>query len=156
MSATGIGAMKVKTRKGSFLLLEPTLFIPTSTVCLISVALLAKAGFTTTFSFPNAIIKKAGTGNTVIAMGEVILGRNVYKLNHISIAHPPAKSFMTDSAFLSQSVHIPTVDTWHCRLGHVNNQSILYMATKGLADGMPIDLSSSPPVCKTCILGKTD
>ena len=59
-----------------------------------------------------------------------------------------------DRAYLSQSARIPSLDTWHCRLGHVNNQAILDMVTKGLAEGMPIDLSNHPPVCTCCILGK--
>ncbi|KAK0225726.1 hypothetical protein IW262DRAFT_1247641, partial [Armillaria fumosa] len=39
-------------------------------------------------------------------------------------------------------------------LGHLNNHSIHLMATKQLAEGMPIDLSTIPPSCKSCVLGK--
>ena len=49
---------------------------------------------------------------------------------------------------------VPNLDTWHGRLGHPNNQAIYDMATKGLAKGMPIDLSLAPPKCEHCILGK--
>ena len=90
-----------------------------------------------------------------MATGEVIPSRNVYKLNYLAVAHHVSAAIPSDDhAFLSQSAHIPTLDTWHHRLGHVNNQSILDMAKKGLADGMPIDLSNHPPVCQCCILGK--
>ena len=153
VEATGIGAIKIKVSKGSFMLLEPALFIPTSMVRLISVALLAKAGFVTSFDFPYSQIR-----NKLVATGEIILGRNVYRLNHLSIVHPSPKSThhtpFEDRAYLSQSARIPSLDTWHRRLGHVNNQAILDMATKGLAVGMPVDLSTHPPVCTCCILGK--
>ena len=159
MEATGIGAIKIKVEKGSFMLLEPALFIPTSTVHLVSVALLAKAGFTTSFDFPHSEIRNKRAGNALVATGEVIPGRNVYKLNHLTIVcpttEPPLDSTLSDNrVFLSQSACIPSLDTWHRRLGHVKNQVILDMATKGLAEGMPIDLSCHPPVCTCCILGK--
>ncbi|KAK0209790.1 hypothetical protein IW262DRAFT_1246590, partial [Armillaria fumosa] len=38
-------------------------------------------------------------------------------------------------------------------LGHLNNHSI-HMATKQLAEGMPINLSTIPPSCESCILRK--
>ena len=158
VEATGIGAIKIKVSKGSFMLLEPALFIPTSMVRLVSVALLAKAGFVTSFDFPHSEIRNTCAGNMLIATGEIILGRNVYKLNHLSIVHPSTKSSnhtpSEDHAYLSQSARIPSLDTWHRRLGHVNNQAILDMATKGLAVGMPVDLSIHLPVCTCCILGK--
>ena len=155
VDAVGVGVIKIKVSKGSYLLLEPALFIPTSTVRLVSVALLAKAGFITTFDYPRAEIRNKRAGNSIVATGEIIPSRNVYKLNHLSVAHNiSSPSTSDDRAFLSQSARVPTLDTWHRRLGHVNNQSILDMAKKGLADGMHIDLSNHPPVCQCCILGK--
>ena len=155
VSAVGIGTIKIKLSKGSYLVLEPALFIPTSTVRLMSVALLAKAGFITTFDYPRAEIRNKWAGNAVVATGEVIPSHNVYKLNHLTITHHVSSVLPSeDRVFLSQSACIPTLNTWHRRLGHVNNQSILDMAKKGLANGMPIDLSNHLPVCQCCILGK--
>ena len=120
-----------------------------------SVALLVKAGFITTLNYPRAEIRNKRAGNAVVATGEVIPSHNVYKLNHLTITHHVSSVLPSeDCAFLSQSARVPTLDTWHRRLGHVNNQSILDMAKKGLADGMPIDLSNHLPVCQCCILGK--
>lgn len=56
VNTVGIGTINIKVLKGSYLLLEPALFIPTSTVQLVSVALLAKTGFITTFDYPCAEI----------------------------------------------------------------------------------------------------
>ncbi|KAJ3725639.1 hypothetical protein DFJ43DRAFT_983826, partial [Lentinula guzmanii] len=39
-------------------------------------------------------------------------------------------------------------------LGHANYQAIEDMARKGMTKGMPIDLSSIPPECQSCIFGK--
>ena len=44
--------------------------------------------------------------------------------------------------------------TWHRRLGHVNYSSIIDMAKHHMAIGMPTNLSTIPPVCEHCILGK--
>ena len=89
------------------MLLEPALFIPTSTVRLVSVALLVKAGFVTSFDFPHSEIQDKHEGNKLIATGEIIPGQNVYKLNHLSIVHPSSKSAVLapseDCAYLSQS-----------------------------------------------------
>ena len=49
---------------------------------------------------------------------------------------------------------VPTLETWHRRLGHVNYASIIQMARDGVAVGMPTNLSTTPPVCQHCILGK--
>jgi hypothetical protein len=43
---------------------------------------------------------------------------------------------------------------WHRQLGHCNTRTIIDMAHNKAVKGMPIDLSSLPPVCDSCILGK--
>ena len=49
---------------------------------------------------------------------------------------------------------VPDVMTWHCHLGHCSVQSIVDMAWKDAVEGMTIDLSSAPPKCTHCMLGK--
>jgi GAG-pre-integrase domain/Integrase core domain len=46
------------------------------------------------------------------------------------------------------------LQTWHGRLGHVSYPSIINMAKKNMAIGMPTDLSTMPPICEQCIMGK--
>jgi len=48
----------------------------------------------------------------------------------------------------------PDVETWHRRLGHCSVWSIVDMARKDAVEGMTIDLSSAPPKCTHCMLGK--
>ena len=70
-------------------------------------------------------------------------GTGLYQLTkpvtveHINIAHA-----------------IPDLETWHQRLGHVNYDSIIQMAEKGLAKGMPTSLAYLPQICEHCVLTK--
>jgi hypothetical protein len=49
---------------------------------------------------------------------------------------------------------VPDIETWHRHLGHVNYKSIIDMSDNGMVRGMHINLSSVPPKCESCILGK--
>jgi len=49
---------------------------------------------------------------------------------------------------------IPNLETWHHCLGHVSYQSVIYMAKKGLTQGMPTNLSTLPAICEHYIVGK--
>src|SRR5258708_8572508 len=47
------------------------------------------------------------------------------------------------------------IDTWHCRLGHLNVNTILQMAHRGMVKGMAISGTSTHTLpCKPCIKGK--
>ena len=48
----------------------------------------------------------------------------------------------------------PSLDTWHRRLGHVNYPSIIWMADKKLAKGIPTSLDFLLQTCKHCVLAK--
>ncbi|HEV7735754.1 MAG TPA: DDE-type integrase/transposase/recombinase, partial [Chlamydiales bacterium] len=57
-----------------------------------------------------------------------------------------------ETAYIARA--IPDLKTWHLRLGHVHYDTIKRMAEKEMVRGMKIDLSSRPPECKYCNLGK--
>ena len=64
-----------------------------------------------------------------------------------------------DLAWVTQSKALlatgtPDLETWHHWLGHCDHQKILDMVCHSSVTGMPIDLSSSPPKCDSCILRK--
>ena len=42
----------------------------------------------------------------------------------------------------------PSLETWHCHLGHISYQAVIDMAKKGLTRGMPVDLSALLPICE--------
>ena len=93
------------------------------------------------------------------AMLCLILIRKLADTNLIS-------TFSKDSCQITLNGHLLTsehahfskaatdLETWHRRLGHVSYASILHMANKGMALGMPTNLSIAPATCEHCILGK--
>jgi transposase InsO family protein len=60
-------------------------------------------------------------------------------------------SATSNTTFLDK---VPDIETWHRHLGHCNTHTIVKMAKNGVSQGMPIDLSSLPPKCDHCVLGK--
>ena len=52
------------------------------------------------------------------------------------------------------ATRVPDFETWHHHLGHIDHQSIVEMSNRNMTKGMHIDLSSAPPKCQSCILGK--
>ena len=48
----------------------------------------------------------------------------------------------------------PDLETWHRHLGHVNHDSIIQMAEKKLATGMPTSLAYLLQICEHCVLAK--
>jgi len=50
--------------------------------------------------------------------------------------------------------HLPTLQSWHHRLGHANYHVVYDLAHSGNTTSMPINLSTEPPICDACILGK--
>src|SRR5882724_10402975 len=55
-------------------------------------------------------------------------------------------------AFISHAS--PDLAAWHRCLGHINYTSIILMAKKSFAIGMPVNLSTLPPICEHCITAK--
>ena len=47
-----------------------------------------------------------------------------------------------------------SIETWHFRLGHANEQCIKEMATKNKATGMKLTKQAKPSFCEGCITGK--
>jgi hypothetical protein len=144
ITAVGIGSIKLVIAKGTMITLENVLFIPASTVRLLSIACLTDSlQCTVSFDSSNVLLQKRS--GSFIVSGSRLPAKNLYKLN--------CSKLLVEHAFIGQ-LCVPTLDTWHHRLGHTNNQSIYDMATKRMASGMPVNLSTSPPKCDHCILGK--
>ena len=153
--ATGIGSIDVSIASGHKLLLQNVLYIPASTVRLISVLSLNRdGGYVSHFGDDSCwITNKHGA---TVARGTVSATRNLFTLDTCSprITHskqsctsPPPPS----SLYASRT---PDLETWHRRLGHCNTRTIIDMARSGVVEGMVVDLSTSPPKCDLCILGK--
>ena len=148
--AIGIGTVELHIAAGHTLILHNVLFVPASTVRLISVLALNESGPYRTIFDPVecCILNKS---NTIIARGVVSKSRRLYLLSAPTLRVTHAKP--KNTVFYSTS-RIPNVESWHRRLGHCNTHTIIDMARSHSVEGMPIDLSAAPPKCDNCILGK--
>ena len=142
--AIGIGSIKLKIAKGNHITLENVLYVLTAIVRLISIKSLCTTANLITHFDTNSCWLTNCSGDTIASgtLGDI---RNLYSLN--------GRAPTIEHALISTR-SIPTLETWHRRLGHTNNQAIYDLAHKNLAEGMPIDLSTTPATCEHCILGK--
>ena len=130
-----IGTIKLIVAKGSHILLDNVLFIPTSTVRLITDSLQCSV----TFDASTVTLKNCS--GSLFPTGTRLPACKLYRLD--------CTRLLTEHVF-----HMADLDTWHRRLGHTSNQCILDLATKQRAQGMLINLSRAPPKCDSCIRGK--
>ena len=140
IQALGIGSIKLIISKGSSLLLENVLFIPSSTVQLISIACITES-LQCSVTFKSSMVMLKKHSGSLFATSMCLPTQKLYHLNctHLSTEH---------------AFHMAELDTWHRQLGHASNQCVLNLATKQLAQDMLINLSQSPPRCDSCIHSK--
>ena len=145
--ATGKGSIDLRIAGDHTLSLHDVLYVPKSTVRLVSVRSLNRdSKYITHFDTDDFWVTEKGTNNT-IARGTVSPSSNLFILPIISPHSSPH-----DSAFVTKPV--PDIHSWHLKLGHCNYQTVVDMAKNKVTGGMPIDLSYLPPKCDFCILGK--
>ena len=120
-------------------MLKNALLVPDATLRLISICKLADDGLTTTFEGTMCHIHN-GSGKTGNQKGQ--------GLYHLAGDNPKAD----EHAFILHAS--PDLATWHRCLGHINYASIIRMAKKCFAIGMPVDLSTLPPICEHCVTTK--
>ena len=146
IDAYGIGDIKIRVAKGTILTLKNSLYIPGTTVRLISVSTITRdSNVLVTVHFDSQscwITDKVSL--TTLARGILVPTKNLYALTTHITQHEHAYSL----------TYSPTSSTWHRRLGHANFQAITTMARKGMITGMPSSSHDKPPKCDSCILGK--
>ena len=80
------------------------------------------------------------------------------ELAHIAMlsSFPVEGDDLPDTALITESsTSYAPIDTWHCRLGHLNTDDIMRMIRKGMVKGMEITGTHSPSsVCEPCLKGK--
>lgn len=143
--AISMGNIRLHIARGSYIILKDILYIPNSTIQIISVSALSiVSGMAMTFDEISIKITNKSTG-TFIASGPLIPSKHLYSLE-LHAAQAEHHVLTTQ--------HSPNLETWHCCLGHANYQAITEMAWKGTITGMPTSFTSKPPKCESCILGK--
>ena len=148
--AIGIGDIDLHIASGHTLKLTDVLYIPESSVRLISILALNQNGnYTTHFDSEGCWV--TNKSNTVIIRGALSPSKRLYVL---TTKTPFVQHKRIPEASMALYTKVPDIETWHRRLGHCNPQAIIDMAKGGVSQGMPIDLSCLPPKCDSCALGK--
>jgi hypothetical protein len=149
----GIGNIELRIAGGHTLKLVDALYIPDSSVRLISILALNKSGNYTTY-FDSDGCWVTNKSNTTLVRGALSNLKRLYVLSaktpyvqHQKQPKPPAST-------TALYTRVPDIKTWHCQLGHCNNRSIVDMARMGVTQGMPIDLSLLPANCDHCTISK--
>ncbi|KAG5714973.1 hypothetical protein E4T56_gene5368 [Termitomyces sp. T112] len=123
IQAIGIGQIRLQVQNQTEIYLENVLYIPTSTVRLISIsALTIGMRAIITFSRTGVTILDEDSG-TLLATGPLIPGRRLYTLE--------LQSALNEHALTAAQTPVK-IDTWHWRLGHANYQVVATMARAGL------------------------
>lgn len=153
-SAVGIGDIDLCIASGHKLLLKDVLYVPFCNTRLVSVSALTQNGYNFV-TFGHADCWLSDKHGKVIVRGCKSTASGLYTLNcstarvtHTKPMSPPL------SPFAHYTKCVPDLETWHRRLSHCSNHTIIDMACQKVVKGMPVDLSSSQPVCDSCILGK--
>lgn len=157
--AVGIGTIEIPTSSSHKFILHNALYAPTSKVRLISVLTLNRSSRGNVSHFGEDSFWVTNANGETILRGSVNQARRLYCLDpyHAHMAektvghNAPSPNASTSALYTSR---VPDVDTWHRRLGHCNFNTVVDMARKQTVEGMTINLSSSPPKCQACILGK--
>jgi transposase InsO family protein len=149
--AIGMGDIELSLDTNHRVVLRNALFIPSSTVRLISVLSINRDdGYFCHFGSDNCwITDKDGA---TIARGTVSPTRQLFILSTPS--SPVPGTAPSSNSVCHLATRTPDLETWHRRLGHCSVQTIIDMAQNKTAKGMPIDLSTAPAKCDNCILGK--
>jgi hypothetical protein len=142
VQAVAVGTIHLIVAKGIHLTLDNILFIPSATVCLLSVSALCSAHCCVASFNESSCWVQTHSGTWMLT--GILTSHHLYALSGGQLS--------ADHAYLAH--HQPTLESWHHCLGHANYQTIYDLACLGNATSMPIDLSSLPPICDNCILGK--
>jgi hypothetical protein len=143
IQAIGVGTLCLVVAKGIHVTLAHVLFIPAATIRLISVSSLCTAHRCVASFDATSCWVQAASGARILS--GTLTSRRLYALSGGQLS--------AEHAYLTQCV--PDLQSWHHRLGHANYYHAVYdLARSGNAVGIPINLSTEPPVCDDCILGK--
>ena len=143
ISAIGVGTINLHLGSTTNLVLHHVLYIPDSHVWLISIPTLCDDdAYVTTFNSSSCSIRTQDS--TLVVTGS--------KTGHRALYVHHCKPVFVHHAHVAQ--HASSLATWHQHLRHINYNLIVQLACLGLASSMHVDLSTLPPKCDHCLIGK--
>ncbi len=114
---------------------------------LVSVARLDKTGCSLTIEDGNCVIRSPRPHRTLL--GSVPRVDNLYRLGSSAIQGPEPTKHYTNVASGPISIN-----ELHCRMGHVNFQTLREMVREGAVKGVELDSLPTPTFCEACVQGK--
>jgi len=135
--AIGLGTIELVVSSGKHLILHNVLFVPASSVRLISVITLNQDGdYVSHFDSKSCwVTNRAGA---VLAQGLIAPHRKLYTLTSFvpSVAHLSSVALHPAPDTALYATCVPDLKTWHRRLGHSNLRNIIDMARTNAVKGM--------------------
>jgi hypothetical protein len=148
-----MGDIELHITGGHTLTLTDVLYIPESSVQLISILTLNQSGnYTTHFDLNGCWV--SNKSNTTLVCGALSNSKCLYVLTTKTLPAQHSKAPISTTPNTALLAKVPDIKTWHHSLGHCNTCTIVKMAKNGVSQGMLIDLSSLPPKCDHCALRK--
>jgi hypothetical protein len=122
--------------------LDETLYVPDLRSNLLSVAKMTEHGYEVIFRRNEAIVPNPDTGENVIVARR---DKDMYYIDELS-----------EESRLSQTrSQIPmSLEEWHERFGHLNENDLKNIIRKQKVDGIDIKADEALPICETCVKGK--
>ena len=141
ISAAGEGKVRLPTHNDDvYIALNKVLFVPKLAKNLLSVHAMTKMGAEVTFDKEKCVILK---DNKKFTVGHILDGK-LYRVNTHEFAN------------FTATCNVPSVEFWHLRLGHLNQNYVEQLAKKDLIVGMKYkNVSGNFKMnCEACTLGK--
>jgi hypothetical protein len=152
-SGSSINAVGVGTIVNSDFTQEYALYVPNSSICLLSVLRLCQAN-RFTFHCDDKFAWFTNTPGKVIGRGSVHPHRNLYHLHTRPICLPANADVSPPLYANAATASSRDLRHWHLCLGHAHPQAVADLFTNEHADGMDLDPALDAPICDSCILGK--
>lgn len=137
----GSGKVKLEIDKDHQINLTNTLYVPSVTTNLLSVAKITDNGFTVLFRRNEATV--ADKNKRIVLRAERHDG--LYYVNPM---------YIEEGTDQSNIIHTSPIEEWHRKLGHVNYQDLKIARKRELLQGLDFNINSNIPECEVCIQGK--
>ena len=139
--AYGEGQVKLKCIDGSdtiILVLHNVLYVPKLTKNLISVPAMTQMGAEVTFDKDKCIVLK---GDMKLILGNLV-DKKLYRVS--------TPEFVNVTAISNKA----TMQTWHCRYGHLNYGYMNQLVNKHMVEGLESSGKQFDTECESCTMGK--
>jgi hypothetical protein len=148
------GEVYIHSDGGHIFILSNVCYVPDTALQLMSVGRVTDKQYTAAFNSTEIILVHQDDDTNTVVLTAACHNKKLYVVNSSIIPSPSLSNAVCVLAAHPGSPVSTNFEVWHRRLGHISVSTICKMAERGLAEGMPVDLSELPPACKHCFLRK--